>query len=42
MRMRRALKVHKTWDVIEKVTEPFDEDKSDVACTLLFQSIPES
>jgi len=40
--MRRALKVHKTWDVIEKVTEPFDEDKSDVACTLLFQSIPES
>ena len=42
MRMKRALKVHKAWNVIDKVTEPFDEDKSDVACALLFQSIPEA
>jgi len=42
MRMKRALKVHKAWNMIDKVTEPFDEDKSDVACALLFQSIPEA
>ena len=42
MKMMRALKVHKAWDVIEKPTEPFDEEKSDVVIALLFQSIPEA
>ena len=42
MKMMRELKVHKAWDVIEKTIEPFDEEKSDVAMALLFQSIPEA
>jgi len=40
MKMKVALKVHKTWDVIE--TGANDPEKNDMAMHLLFQAIPES
>lgn len=40
MRMKVALKVQKVWEVIE--SESADGDKSNMAMTLLFQSIPET
>ncbi|KAG7599393.1 Zinc finger CCHC-type [Arabidopsis suecica] len=40
IRMKSCLRVHKAWEVIE--TETTDVDKSDMATTLLLQSIPEA
>ncbi|KNA25384.1 hypothetical protein SOVF_006690, partial [Spinacia oleracea] len=40
IRMRVILKIHKSWEVIEKGN--FDDDKNDMAVALIFQSIPES
>ena len=40
MRMKVLLWVHKVWESIEPGTD--DEEKKDIATTLLFQSIPEN
>lgn len=39
IRMQNLLKVHKVWGIVEKETE--EDDKNDVAISLLFQAIPE-
>ncbi|KMT17950.1 hypothetical protein BVRB_2g034700 [Beta vulgaris subsp. vulgaris] len=40
MRMKVALKVHKVWETIDPGTK--DDDKNNMAMSLLFQSIPEA
>ena len=40
MRMKILLRVHKVWEIIE--TEMVDDEKSNMAMALLFQSIPEA
>ena len=40
MRMKLLLKVHKVWEIIE--TEVADDEKSNIAMALIFQSTPEA